>query len=66
MTTNSLHYITTFVKNAWRRKEVVSALFLDIKSTFPSMNLSCLIHDMRVRGVPWQYTGWLECKVTGR
>jgi len=30
---------------------VVSTLFLDIKSTFPSVVLR-LIHDMRTRGVP--------------
>ena len=32
-TMNSLHYVTKYVKDTWRRKLVVSALFLDIKST---------------------------------
>jgi len=63
-TTDSLHYITKFVKDAWRRKEVVSALFLDIKSAFPSVVLDRLVHDMRNRGVPWQYTDWIVHKVT--
>jgi len=35
---------------------VVSALFLDIKSTFPSVVLNWLIHDIMTRGVPVQYT----------
>ena len=46
-TSDSLHYITTFVKNAWRKKEVISALFLNIKGAFPNVVLSQLIHDMR-------------------
>ena len=45
------------MKDAWRRKEVVSALFLDIKSAFPCVVLDWLVHDMRNRGVPRQYTG---------
>ena len=61
-TTDSLHYITKFVKDARRRKEVVSVLFLNIKSTFPSMVLDWLIHDMRNRGVLRQYTNWITPK----
>jgi len=53
------------VKDAWRRKEVVSALFLDIKSTFPSVVLEWQAHDMRKRGVPRQYTDWIVPKVSG-
>ena len=66
MTTDSVHFVTKFVKDAWRRGKVVSALFLDIKSAFPSVLLDRLIHDMRCRGVPPQYTGWIRCRVEGR
>jgi len=62
---DSLQYVTIFIKNAWRRKEVVSTLFLDIKSTFPNIVLMCLIHDMRTRGMLPQYTSWIEHKVSG-
>ena len=65
-TTDSLHYVTKFIKDAWHKKEVVSALFLDIKSAFPNVVLSQLIHDMRCRGVPAQYTDWIREKVEGR
>ena len=64
MTSDSLHYVTTFVKNAWRRKEVMSMLFLDIKSTFLNVMLMHLIHDMHTSGVPLQYTIWIEHKVS--
>src|SRR5882724_1296221 len=64
-TMDSLHYVMKFIKDTWRRQEVVSALFLDIKSAFPSVVLEQLVHDMRNRGVPSQYTDWISCKVTG-
>jgi len=51
------------VKDTWRRKEVVSALFLDIKSAFPSVVLEWLVHDMRKRGVLKRYTNWITHKV---
>jgi hypothetical protein len=34
-TTDSIHMLTKAVKDAWRKGQVVSALFLDIKGTFP-------------------------------
>ena len=43
-----------------------NTLFLDIKSAVPSVVLSWLIHDMRCRGVPAQYTDWIRWKVEGR
>jgi len=55
-----MHYKT------WRKGEVVSTLFLDIKSTFPSVMLGQLLCDMRSRGVPAEYTEWIKCKVVGR
>ena len=35
-TTDALHLVVKFIKDAWRRGEVVSALFLDVKGAFPS------------------------------
>jgi len=65
-TSDSLHYVTMFIKNAWRKKEVISALFLDIKGAFPNVVLNQPIHTMRMWGVPSQYTDWIACKVSGR
>ena len=55
-----------FMKDAWRKGEVISALFLDIKGTFPSLILMQLIHNMRTRGIPMQYTDWIHQKVSDR
>jgi len=59
-TSDSLHYVAKFTKDTWRKGEDVSALFLDIKSTFPSVILKRLTHNMRSRGIPMQYTDWLQ------
>jgi Reverse transcriptase (RNA-dependent DNA polymerase) len=44
----------------------MGALFLDIKGAFPSIRLDQLIHNMRMRGVPKQYTTWIYSKVKDR
>ncbi|PSR77857.1 hypothetical protein PHLCEN_2v7678 [Hermanssonia centrifuga] len=33
---DSLHFITSTIKDAWRRKDVASVLFLDVKAAFPT------------------------------
>jgi len=65
-TMDLLHYITKYIKDAWRRNEAVSALFLDIKSIFPSVVLEQLTHDMRQQGVPTTYTDWIAQKIEGQ
>ena len=45
---------------------MVEALFLDIKAAFLSIILEQLIHNMRKRGIPRQYTEWIKNRVEGR
>lgn len=59
-TTDALHRAINFIKKAWRRKMVVSALFLDVKGAFPSVNVDRLEHIMRTRGIPEEYTSWIR------
>ena len=61
-TTDALHYLTSYMKDAWRRNKVVGALFLDIK--VPSVILDTLLASMRRRGIPKEYTEWICRKVT--
>jgi len=65
-TSDSLHYITKIAKDAMSKGKVVSALFLNIKGAFPSVNLERLVHDMRKRGIPVEYTDWITWKIGGR
>ena len=60
-----LHYVTKYVKDAWRKNEVVSALYLDVKSAFPSLMLEHLLHDMRRQGTPSAYIYWIRHKMEG-
>jgi len=64
--TDSIHILVSFIMDAWRRGKVVAALFLDVKSAFPSMSVKRLVHNMRMRGIPKEYTDWVMCKMTGR
>jgi hypothetical protein len=45
---------------------VVSALFLDIQGAFPNTVIPRLVHNMRIRGIPKEYTDWIQRKVQGR
>jgi len=42
---DSLHYVMKYIKDAWRRRMVVNALFLDISISQFSIVLNWLIHD---------------------
>ena len=39
-TTNSIHLLTKTVKDAWKKNQVASALFLNVKGTFPSVDIT--------------------------
>jgi len=52
--------LTKTAKDAWHKGQVVSALFLDIKGAFPSVDIDRLIHNMRKRGIPKEYTEWMK------
>ena len=65
-TTDSLHLLTNFIKNAWRKKHEVVGLFLDVKGAFPNAVIPCLVHDMRNRGIPKKFTDWIARQLDGR
>ncbi|KAL7277809.1 hypothetical protein ACG7TL_002174 [Trametes sanguinea] len=65
-TTDSIHYVTKTIKDAWRTGRVASVLFLDIKSAFPSATPEVLFHDMRMQGIPQRIVAWLRAKLSGR
>ena len=65
-TTDSLHLLTKTVKDAWRVGKVASVLFLDVKGAFPSVAVDRLLHNMRMRGIPKEYTEWMERRLAGR
>jgi hypothetical protein len=44
----------------------MSLLFLDVKAAFPSVVIERLIHNMRTRGIPKEYTEWYKRHLDGR
>ena len=65
-TTNALHLTTKFIFDHWRKGNVVSALFLDVKGAFPSVEVQRLILNIRMKGVPQEYTNWILNRLQGR
>jgi hypothetical protein len=65
-TTDSLHLLNSFIKNAWRKKHEAIGLFLDVKGAFPNAVVPCLVHDMRQEGVPKKATDWITRQLEGR
>ena len=49
-TTDSIHLLTKTVKDAWRKGQVASTLFLDMKGAFPSVDIKQLTHNMKKKG----------------
>lgn len=65
-TTNSLHKLTAFIKDAWCHKKKVVVLFLDVKGAFLNMVPEVLAHNMQERGVPKEVVKWFGVKLSGR
>ena len=51
-TTDALHTLTYRIKDAWRKRQVVSVLFLDIEGAFPNAVNDRLEHNLKARKVP--------------
>jgi len=65
-TIDVLHYLSHRIKEAWRKKEVASVLFLDIEGTFPNAVTKRLIHNLRKRRIPAKYVKFVENLLKGR
>ena len=64
-TSDLLHLLVDTVKAAWWRKQVVSALFLDIERAFPNMVTDCLLHTLRKHWIPERYVVFVNSMLTG-
>jgi len=61
-----LHLLVNTIKAAWRCKQVVSALFLNIEGAFLNAVTVCLLHNMRKRQIPEKYVIFMNNMLTGR
>lgn len=51
-TEDSFVMLTTWIKHKWRQGFIVSGLFLDVKSAYPSVHTDRLIHTLRNQECP--------------
>jgi hypothetical protein len=65
-TSNAIHYLVYKIKDGWRKKQVASVLFLDIKGTFPNTVNKCLIRNLERRKVPSKVILFVENMLKGR
>ncbi|KIJ39724.1 hypothetical protein M422DRAFT_174834, partial [Sphaerobolus stellatus SS14] len=65
-TNDALQLMISFIKNNWRKGNVVSTLFLDVKAAFPSVSTKRLAHNLHRRGIPRFYVDWIQRKMEGR
>ena len=65
-TTDALHYAEQYIKNSWRKGNVVAALFLDIQAAFPNMRKEKLIENMRARNLAPEYCDYVDMILTQR
>jgi len=63
---DSLHTLTSFIKDAWCQRQGVLVLFLDVKGAFPNTVPEVLAHNMRRYGVLREYTDMILDKMSGR
>ena len=61
-----MHLLVHRIKQAWRRKNVVSVLFLDIEGAFPNAVKERLIHNMRKKRVPVVIVNMVDRILTDR
>ena len=64
--TDAVHSLVEFTKQAWRRKQEVVLLFLDIKGAFSNVSIPVLAHDMRNMGFHPKYMRWITNKTSDR
>ena len=65
-TTDALHYLVQWVKEAWRKGKVASVLFLDVEGAFPNAVTARLLHNLKCRRIPSVYIKFIEQLLTGR
>jgi ribonuclease HI len=65
-TTDSLLYLTHKIKAAWRKRKVVTIIFLDIANAFPNAVTSRLLLNMRKMGYPTAIVNFFSALLTDR
>ena len=65
-TSDAIHYLVHKIKDAWRKKQVTSVLFLDIEGAFPNAVNEKLIANLTKRRVPTALVKFISNMLEGR
>lgn len=65
-TTDAIHRLLAFSKDAWRRRKVVTFVYSDVHGAYPSVFIPKLTHNMGLRYVPKEYTDWITRSLQNR
>ena len=65
-TNDAVHYLVYKIKDAWRKKQVASVLFLDIEGAFPNAVNEKLIANLTRRKVPTTIVKFVDNMLKGR
>ena len=65
-TNDAIQYLTYLIKDAWRKKQVTSVLFLDIEGAFPNAVNEKLIANLTKRRVPTAIVRFVNNMLKGR
>jgi hypothetical protein len=58
--------VTNFVRDAWKKYEHPSAVFLDISGAYDNVLHKILIRRLRIRGIPEYLTRWIRSFLSER
>ena len=65
-TTDAMHLLVHKIKAAWRQRNVVAILFLDVEGAFPNAVMARLLHNMCMCQVPEEYVCFIGRLLTNR
>jgi hypothetical protein len=59
-TTDALHYVEQYIKNAWRQGNVITALFLNIQAAFPNVQKDRLLANRGTHNITIEYHDYVD------
>lgn len=59
-TIDAVHILEDMIKPAWRKKKVVSALYLNFEGAFPNAVMDRLLQNLKKRKIPNIYVKFID------
>jgi hypothetical protein len=59
-------FLTSWIRQKWREKKIVSALFLDVKSAFPTVIRERLLNHLKIKNAPSYFLSIISSFLSNR